>query len=192
MSVTVVAAPAMPVVSTVDAKRALLVEHDADDALIDRLVAAATAEAQEQAGRSLVTQTLRLALDCWPANGIIRLWRPPVQSVTSVQYYDASGVQQTVPATDYVAVLDVSPPILIPAPGRSWPGGLRAVSPIRITYVAGYGNAAQTAAAVPDIVALILGLTAVDYENREALGAQANQQRDRLIAALQAKHGWAT
>lgn len=192
MSITVVTPAAAPVVSTAEAKQALLVEHNADDALIDRLVAAATAEAQEQASRSLVTQTLRLALDCWPADGVVRLWRPPVQSVTSVQYYDAAGVQQTIPATDYVAVLDVSPPILVPAPGHSWPGSLRAVSPIRITYVAGYGNAVQVAVAAPDIVALILGLVAVDYENREALGAQAMQQRDRLVAALQAKHGWAT
>lgn len=191
MSLTVVTPPATPVLSTAEAKAALLVEHDADDALIDRLVAAATAEAQEQASRSLVTQTLRLALDCWPADGVIRLWRPPVQSVTSVQYIDAGGVQQTVPATDYTAVLDVSPPLIVPAPGRSWPGGLRSFSAVRVTYVAGYGTAAQVAQAAPDLVALILGLVAVDYEHREALGSQAMQQRDRLVAALQAKHGWA-
>lgn len=191
MSLTVVTPPATPLVSTAEAKQALLVEHDADDALIDRLVAAATAEAQEQASRSLMTQTLRLALDGWPPDGVIRLWRPPVQSVTSVQYTDAAGVQQTVPAGDYVAVLDVSPPLLVPAPGKSWPGGLRSFSAVRVTYVAGYGTAAQVAAAAPDIVALILGLVAVDYENREALSAQANQQRSRIVAALQAKHGWA-
>ncbi len=137
--------------------------------------------------------TLRLALDGWPADdGVIRLWRPPVQSVTSVQYYDADGALQTVPDTDYVAVLDVSPPVIVPAPGKNWAGSLRAFSAVRVTYIAGYGNAAAVAANAADLVGLIMGLVAVDYENRDGMTSQAMQQRNRLVAALQARHGWAT
>lgn len=191
-SVTVVTPPTEYPVSLASAKAMLLVDHSADDALITSLVAAATAEVEEQASRSLVTQTLRLALDGWPADGVIRLWRPPVQSVTSVQYYDADGVLQTMPATDYVAVLDVSPPVIVPAPGKSWTGSLRSFSAVRVTYVAGYGNAATVAAAAADLVALLMGLVAVDYENRDSISSQAMQQRNRLVAALQARHGWAT
>ncbi len=114
-----------------------------------------------------------------------------MQSIVSVQYYDANGVQQTVSSSDYTAVLDASPPILAPVAGRGWPGGLRSVSPIRITYVAGHGNAAQTAAAAPDMIALILLLVSVDYENRDSLTNQAVQQRDRIVAAIQGRYGWA-
>lgn len=189
-SVTVVTPPTEYPVSLASAKAMLLVDHSADDALIGSLIAAATAEVQEQASRSLVTQTLRLALDGWPADGVIRLWRPPVQSVTSVQYYDGDGALQTVPNTDYVAVLDVSPPVIVPAPGKSWAGSLRAFSAVRVTYVAGYGDAATVATAAADLVGLLMGLVAVDYENRDSMSNQAMQQRDRLVAALQARYGW--
>lgn len=191
MSLTVVAPPAEAVVALADVKGALRVEHAADDALIGRLLAAATEEAQQQAARSLVSQSLRLALEGWPGDGVIRLWRPPVQSVTSVQFYDADGVLRTVDAAEYVAVLDVWPPFVAPAPGRGWPSGLRPFSAVRVTYVAGYGSAAQVALAAPDLVLLILGLVAVDYEFREGLTAEGLVQRSRLVDALQARFGWA-
>ncbi len=54
-SVTVVTPPTEYPVSLASAKSMLLVDHSADDALITAPVAAATAEAQEQASRSMVT-----------------------------------------------------------------------------------------------------------------------------------------
>jgi hypothetical protein len=63
------------------------------------------------------------------------------------------------------------------------------VSPIRVRYVAGYGSAAAVPARYK---ALILGLVAVDYENREALSPQGVVQRERLQAALKMDWGWAT
>ena len=50
-------------VSVADAKAALLVDHDQDDALIARLVASATEEAERLAGRSLVSRTVEVVLD---------------------------------------------------------------------------------------------------------------------------------
>lgn len=186
----VVTAPTEYPVTLEQAKAALLVDHNADDALIMRLVAAATDEAERQAARSFCTRTVDLVLDAWPADGVIRLEYPPVQSITSIIYYDDDNAAAVVPAADYIVVLDVAPPVVVLAKYASWPSAaLRAVAPIRVRGVTGYG----AAAAVPDrYKALILGLVAVDYENREAISPQGNVQRERLMAALKMDWGWAT
>lgn len=190
----VVTPPAEALVSVATMKNVLNVDHSLDDTLIAGLVAAATQEAERIMARALVTQTRRLALDCWPADGVILLDYPPVQSITSVKYYDAANVLQTVSSTDYVAVLDVSPPYVCPAPGKSWPGNLRAYSAVRVEYVCGIGTAAEVAAREPKIVQLIQWSVAVDYENRESIGTFASYnaaaQHDRLVMALMGRYGW--
>ena len=191
-SLTVVTPPATPLLALADAKAALLIDHSADDALIAALVASATMEAQHRAARALVTQTLSLALDAWPEDNVIRLWWPPVQSVSWIKYYDADGILQTVDAATYAAILDVCPAIVVPAPGCAWPtSSLRAYSPIRVQYVAGYGNATAVATAEPEFVQLVKALIMVDYEAREALTNQAQAQRERILNALAGKWGWA-
>lgn len=187
--ISVLTPPAELPVSLADAKAALLVDHDQDDGLILSLLAAATEEAERLAARSLVQRTVEMVLDGWPADGAIRLAYPPVQSVVSVTYYDQANTLQTMAIGDYVAVLDVAPPVVVLANGARWPSAtLRSVSPIRVRYVAGYG----VAGAVPArYKALILGLVQVDYEAREAMSNQALAQRERLQAALKLDWGWA-
>jgi uncharacterized phiE125 gp8 family phage protein len=188
--IRVITAPTEYPVSLAEAKAALLVDHDQDDALIARLVAAATEEAETLAARSLCTRTVELVLDAWPAGGSILLEYPPVQSVTSITYYDDDNAAATMPGADYFSVLDVAPPWVALAKNADWPTAtLRSVSPIRVRYVAGYGSAAAVPARYK---ALILGLVAVDYENREALSPQGVVQRERLQAALKMDWGWAT
>lgn len=192
--INVYTAPTEYPVTLAEAKAALLVDHDEDDALILRLVAAATDEAQMLAARSFVSRTVDLPLRGWPADGVIRLEYPPVSAVTSITYYDEDNVLATVSSAEYLSVLDVNPPIITLAKDGEWPSAaLRSVSPIRVRYVAGYGSAA----AVPGrYKALILGLVAVDYENRDSISANpsanAMAQRERLQAALKMDWGWAT
>lgn len=186
--ITIVTAPTEYPVSLADAKAALLVDHDQDDALITRLIAAATDEAERLAGRSLVSRTVRLLLNAWPA-GPIRLPYPPVQSVSSITYYDEDNAEQTVSAATYLAVLDTVPPLVMLKPAQTWPtDSLRDYSPIRVQYVAGYGAAGS----VPERYrSLILALVTVDYESREAMGTTAAVQRERLQNALKLDWGWA-
>lgn len=190
-NITVITPPAQALISLSEMKTALRVDHDADDLLIAQMIDAAIWEAQQTSARAFVTQTLSLALDAWPADGVIRLWWPPVQSVTSVTYYDADNVLQTVDSGDYITILDLAPSLLVPARGKWWPSDLRDVSPIRIRYTAGYGTPAAVASASPDIVAYVKGLVAVDYEHRDQISSQGREQRERLLNALKAKWGWA-
>lgn len=192
MTVTVITPPATPLVPLADAKAMLLVDHTADDALITAMIAAATIEAQGVAARSFVTQTLQLALDAWPADGAVRLPFPPLATVTSVKYFDADNVEQTISAADYIVIADTTPGLLVPASGKAWPTDLRSFSPIRIRYTAGYGAAADVAASAQgEIVQLVKALVVVDYENREALSSQAAAQRERILNGCARHWGWA-
>jgi uncharacterized phiE125 gp8 family phage protein len=190
-TLTVVTPPATPLVTLADAKAMLLIDHTADDALISALIAAATVEAQGVAARSFVTQTWLLALDAWPDDGVVRLPRPPLQSVVSLIYFDADNVERTIAATDYIVIADTTPGLIVPAAGKAWPTDLRAVAPIRIRYTAGYGTAADVAvSAQGEIVQLVKLLIAVDYESREALSSQAATQRERVLNGCKRHWGW--
>ena len=187
--VNVITAPTEYPVSLTDAKAALLVDHDQDDALIMRLVAAATDEAERISGRAFVSRTVELVADYWPHDGAFRLAYPPVSAVSQISYFDEDNTENVVSLSVYQAILDVTPPVIMLKKNQSWPtSALRALSPIRVRYVAGYGSAS----AVPERYrALILALVAVDYENREAISTTATVQRARLQAALKLDWGWA-
>jgi len=167
----------------------LRVDHTLDDVLIGQLINAAIDEVQGYGARALVTQTLSLALPGWPRDNVIRLWWPPVQSVISVAYYDENNVLQTMPAGDYVAIIDTAPALIVLGATASWPSNsMRAYSPVRVRYVAGYGAAAN----VPSDWKLdIMALVAIAYENREMLSSQAAAQRQNVLARIKSRWGWA-
>lgn len=190
MPSNVVLPPATTPVTLTEAKQTLLVDHTADDALITQLIEAATREVETLTARSLVTQTREMVLDEWPAASLILLEHPPVSAITSIRYVTDAGVEVTLAATEYELISDVTPPYVWPGEGRAWPSAtLRSRAPIRVRYVCGYGDAA----AVPsDFKRLVLGLVAVDYENREAMSTAAMAQRARIQAACKMHWGWAT
>lgn len=118
---------------------------------------AAVGAVQTALGRQLVTSTRTLTLARLPVDGI-ELPFPPVQSITSVKYYDSANVQQTLASSVYAAV-PLYPPatarapicapqtILCPKSGQAWPATYPRLDAVEITYVCGYGD---SAVAVPD------------------------------------------
>ena len=189
-SINVTSAPAASPVSTADAKSHLRVDYADDDALIDSLVLAATDWAQEFTSRSFITQTVELKLDDWPGlTKAILMPRPPLQSVTSIQYIDVDGNNQTLPASEYV--VDASGDIgrIYPAYAGNWPDAREILNAITITYVAGYGNAASDVPA--SIIAAIKLAVGHLYERREdtsvtsisqiPMGAKALLQPYRIV-----------
>lgn len=187
---TLVTPASVPLVTVAEAKAMLLIDHSADDALIIALISAAIEEAQRASGRSFITRTCKMVLDCWPADNIIKLYYPPALTVTSIKYFDDAGIEQTVSASDYTLITDTTPGIVVPAIGKSWPSAnLRTYAPIRVTYTAGYGAAATAVDA--ELVQLVKALVVVDYESRESISAQAIAQRNRILNALTARWGWA-
>jgi uncharacterized phiE125 gp8 family phage protein len=159
MNLTVITPPEEEPVSVETAKLHMRVDHSADDALIQTYLVAAREYGEGLARRAFVTQTLRLVVDTWPA--VLKLPRPPLQSVESVTYLDSDGVEHE--WTDFTMDNRSEPGRVI---FNSTPNTLLAESgAISVEFVAGYG----TAAAVPYGFVQAILLTATHwYENREA------------------------
>lgn len=139
------AAPAENPVSVAHAKEHLRIESSqtADDQLILRYIAAATAWVEKETNRALVTQTWAMRLDDFPrcdgARGrYIELPKPPGVSVTSITYVDTAGTTQTLATDRYAVVADEWQPFVCEAYGTTWPTVRSQPGAVTVTYVAGY------------------------------------------------------
>lgn len=168
---TLVTSPAVEPLTPLQVKDQLRVETGTDDVFIDGLIAAARQHLDGRDGglnRALITQTWELRLDEFPIHdplGAIRLPYPPLQSVTSVKYLDLAGVEQTVPAADYVVDTQSRVGRVVLAPDTSWPETRDTIHAVRIQYVAGYGDAGtDVPAPIRQAMLLLIGHW---YEHRE-------------------------
>ena len=133
-------APAQDLVTLDEAKDHARVDHDADNAQIAAMVAAAIARLDGPFGllsRALVTQTWTLTLDEWPAE--IEVPLPPLQSVDSITYTAMDGATATLDPADYSVggVGDDEPAIIWPV--EAWPKLGANREAVSVTFTAGYG-----------------------------------------------------
>lgn len=172
--------PSVEPVTLDEAKAWLRVDTAYDDLLILGLVTAARIYAEEKTHRSLITQTWKLVLDSFPGPSLmgvpygkafslpghaIQLERPPVVSVTSINYLDMSSTPQVMPSTDYAVDLTSEPARVTPIFGKIWPINLPQIGSVSITYQAGYGTTMDTVpAGIKTWMMLRMGAL---YENRE-------------------------
>lgn len=160
-------APATAPVSLSEAKLHLRVDGSDEDSLITGLIDAATAhfDGQGVLGRAMVTQSWAQWVDQTP--GWVRLTVGPFQSLTSVEYYDADNALQTATLADFEVRLDGDFVIVKPKKDHVWPNAYIRQDAIKITYVAGFGDAATD---VPQSIRQAILLTVGHwYENREAV-----------------------
>jgi uncharacterized phiE125 gp8 family phage protein len=164
--------PAVEPVTRVQAKQWAVVEHEMDDQIFDNLITGARIQVENWLERSLITQTWTLYMDgfnTWE----YELQRPPVQSVTSINYIDTNGDQQLIDPSIYVVDNSTEPTRIRPQYNMVWPVWRTQIpNPIWTVFVAGYGN---SAASVPlGIQQAILELVTFRYRNREPLTMSAN------------------
>lgn len=164
---TLSAAPSSDPVSVSEAKAHLRVEHSSDDTLIGGLITAAREYVESHYSRTLVTSTWALTLPEFPT-WEVRLPRGPLQSVASVAYVDAAGDAQTLAAARYLVDATADPGTLTPAWGYAWPATRAQEKAVTITYLAGYGTAANVPGRVKLAVKMLVSHW---YENRDAAGA---------------------
>lgn len=162
-------------VTVAEAKAHLRVGFSEDDTLIEGLIASATAEAQTITRRQLVTATWKLLLRDFPAGDEpIRVPLPPLQSVSSVKYFDTNGTEQTIASANYIVDIASEPGRIALAPDKTWPGVQDRINAVTVEFIAGYGDPS----AVPErIKTAIKQLVGHWYENREAatLGIEAKE-----------------
>jgi len=118
-----------------------------DDDWVDAAIAAARAEAERTTRRQFLTATYDLFLDAFPVE-TIEVPRPPLSSVTSVKYYDTSGVQQTLTVdTHYTIDAKSQPARIVPSYAeQTWPNTRDIPNAVEVRFVCGYGAAAAVPA----------------------------------------------
>lgn len=176
--------PTAEPLSLKEVKDHLVIDGDHDDAFLTRVLKVCR-ESVEKAGQlSMLTQTWTLQLAQWPH--VIELARGPVQSVTSVKYFDVDGnVQTLVVDVDYQLALKATPPSIAPAPDACWPTLQHGkLLPIEVVYVAGYGDeASDVPADLVHAVALEIGSYQENREDEtEVRTNRLHGGRDRLVS----------
>jgi uncharacterized phiE125 gp8 family phage protein len=160
----VVTEPSFEPITTIEAKAHLRVEIPDDDTLIYGLIVAARKACEARLKRTLVSTTYDWHLDDWP-------WFPvsiphaPLQSITSIKYYDTNNAQQTLASSNYH--------VLAGSPGRidlietfTLPTTYDRPDAVTIRFVAGYGAPTVVPANVKAAMKLLVGAW---YEHREAI-----------------------
>lgn len=154
-------APVQEPVDLETVKTHLRIDGTEEDYLLDAYIQAARHHVETVTRYQLVTATYRLDLPAFPA--VLRLPRPPLQSVTSVGYTDSAGAAQVLAGTAYRVATSVIPAYLEPV--TAWPSITEGPGAVQVTYVAGFGTPQQ----VPrPYLWLLLLLVADMYEHREA------------------------
>lgn len=173
-----------------DVKLALrLGDSTSEDALLRDYIASARAVFEELTGRQIINAVWEYALDGTPWDSFIELPKPPLISVDSIEYDDASGTATTFDRGSYrvlpSAVLEGSPPtgVLDPycpcgvvqlASGTSWPTTSGLMRSLRIRRTCGYGDSpTDVPAEIRSILRLIVGHS---YRNRAEVTAETLHQ----------------
>jgi uncharacterized phiE125 gp8 family phage protein len=128
--------PAAEPLTLAETKVWLRVEHDADDAPIAALIAAARTQIEAATRRALMTQTWRIVLDAWPRDGRVRLGRAPPLALLAARTIDADGAPRALETASFVldkaGLVLAAPPWSLPTPGR-------AIAGIELDLSFGYG-----------------------------------------------------
>lgn len=125
-------------------KTQLRVSGSGDDTLLSSLIDAYVAHLDGYRGilgRALVTQTWRQDFAAFCDR--LSLPLAPAQSISAISYVDADGVSQTLSTDVYELLTDALGPYAARKVGQSWPGVGDANIAVSVTFVAGYGTAAQ-------------------------------------------------
>lgn len=161
--------PAIMPVTLEEAKAHLPVDFDDDDALIEGLIKAATANLDGWTGilgRCLVEQTWDQEFDGFQRDLCLPLG--PVISLTTVTWRNAAGQVSTIAPAAYDLRTDAGGSSLVRFDkGYSFPGDLHESRAVAVTYQAGY----ETVPAPLKIA--ILMLVAHWYHNRKAVTGDA-------------------
>lgn len=158
-------APASAPVTSAESKADLKIEHSDEDALISSLILAATEYAEQVSGKALITQTWAYSVRSVSGNQALYLPVTPVQSISSISYFDTNNDSQTLTVSDFYFHGTEDWAYIQPKQGQNWPGLYDRLDAITVTFVAGFGLAAAVPVNIKQAIRLI---TAHWYRNRAA------------------------
>lgn len=172
------------IVTTAEAKAHLRIYHDDEDAYIDGLVAAATANidgAEGWLGRAIGPQQWEMTVDRFPCNdpfafarvrhrgfqshGVVALNipLPPLISIEEIEYDDPDGVATELTSGNYrlLGTASTGGAYVLPLANTEWPATQCEPGSVRVSFTAGY------AVVPPSIKHAILLIVSHLFEHRE-------------------------
>lgn len=159
--------PAVEPLSLAEAKAFLRLETAEDDPLIAAFISAARLHVEAQTGLALVTQSWRMVLDCWPANGRIAVRPEPLQALAAARVFDFEGEVRAVDVQAFVPDPSTSTlsfkPWALPLPTRIAAG-------IEIDIAVGFGDAASD---VPEPIRQAIRILVAHWHENRAIVAGA-------------------
>lgn len=168
---TLVTAPETEPITLTEVRDQCLIPADVTDQdahISNILIPAVRDRAEAATGRRIITQTWDLVLDAFPDADYIEIPHPPLQSIESVKYRDATGTLQTWDASNYVVEAPAGPRCrrgkLTLAFGVSWPSTYGQAGDVTIQFICGYGDADNVPALLK--AAMLLDVATL-YEHRE-------------------------
>jgi len=177
MSLSLITPPVGEPVTLADAKAHLRIDTSDDDALITALITAARARAEWHTGRAFMTQGWSLWLDRWPAAGIVRIPLPPLTAVSAVTLYARDDTASLLDPTRII--VDLAGSRIALRQTTILPPLLRVIDAIRVSFIAGYGAAAD----VPQpLKSAILETVVFLYEHRGDAPAELPSDIQALLA----------
>jgi uncharacterized phiE125 gp8 family phage protein len=166
--------PVLEPFTVAEAKDQIRSVQDQEDGLVSSYIKAARAAAEAHLGRGLLTQTWTLALSDFVS--VIPLpFAAPLQSVTSVKYYDENETQQTLATSIYTVDTRNRPGRLALAAGQSWPSvsSSRRVNRIEIAYVVGWTAKELIPEDIKQGMRVLIGMMDADRDGMEPGSEQA-------------------
>lgn len=161
-------APAVEPVSVDELRHHSRIDVVDDLTYLAALIQASRQWIEQYLGRQLITATWTMTLDDFPGDGTIEVPRPPLLAVSSVKYYDADRVQQTLAVASYNVHTFVGPEapmgLIELASGYSWPTVYSGEGSVQIAFSAGYGAAAAVPMQIKQAILMHAGEL---YERRE-------------------------
>jgi len=168
---TVVTGPTSEPVTLTQAKKQLEISTSdtAHDDQLTLLIQAAREQWEHDTDSCCLTQTLSVTLEEWEDDEIY-LPKRPVQSITSITYYDTGNTQQTLSTSVYS--LDAACRAVRLKYMQIWPAIVDRWDAVTVTYVAGYTNASSVPAIAKQAILLLVGHY---FENRDQLLGESMQ-----------------
>lgn len=190
-----------------DVRPHLRIDDDdvSQDATLLILISAARRYAENYTGRSLMVQHWTAVADCFPGSylvpvpGIgyasatlltrtsddllIKLLRGPVTAIDSITYVDVNGAAQTLDPSTYIFDSSDLVQRIAPAYGAVWPQARPQLASVKITFTAGYANAAAVPATFRNWM-LVRIATAFEHREAEEIVARGKLQPLEYVDTL--------
>jgi len=149
--------------------------------ILDKYIKVARIWCEKMQGRAYMPQTWELYSNDWPVGKYIQLPKSPLQSVTSLKYYDDADVEYVFDSTNYNIDEVSEPGRIVLKYGYSWPGvRVRTSKGIIVRYVSGYEDETKIP---PTISQAILMLAGHLYEAR-TFSVEELIQRENLFGVM--------